>query len=432
MNGERRTVILAEISSEISYGYTTSAKAERIGPRFLRITDIRGGSVTWDTVPFCKIPDSQIPKYLLEKGDIVVARTGNSTGENYLFKGDEDTIFASYLVRFRISSSIADPRYVWYTMRSPAWWNFIQGVKTGSAQAGVNAKILSMFRLPLPPLPEQRAIAHILGTLDDKIELNRRMNETLEAVVQALFKSWFVDFDPVVVNAIKAGTPIPDKFAEHAAYYRENPDALGLPEHILRLFPNRFQESELGPIPEGWRVEEIGDVIELGYGKSLPKKQRNSGPYPVYGSGGIVGFHNKFFVTGPGIIVGRKGTVGSVYWEEHDFFPIDTVFYVKVRKAVPLYWVFLMLHRMDIKRMGADSAVPGVNRNAVYAHKWVIPKHFLFDTFQEFLSTILKKIQENGEEINNLCALRDTLLPKLISGELRMPKIERFLEERGQ
>jgi len=188
----------------------------------------------------------------------------------------------------------------------------------------------------------------------------------------------------------------------------------------------------LGPIPEGWRVEEIGDVIELGYGKSLPKKQRNSGPYPVYGSGGIVGFHNKFFVTGPGIIVGRKGTVGSVYWEEHDFFPIDTVFYVKVRKAVPLYWVFLMLHRMDIKRMGADSAVPGVNRNAVYAHKWVIPKHFLFDTFQEFLSTILKKIQENGEEINNLCALRDTLLPKLISGELRMPKIERFLEERGQ
>jgi len=199
MNGERRTVILAEISSEISYGYTTSAKAERIGPRFLRITDIRGGSVTWDTVPFCKIPDSQIPKYLLEKGDIVVARTGNSTGENYLFKGDEDTIFASYLVRFRISSSIADPRYVWYTMRSPAWWNFIQGVKTGSAQAGVNAKILSMFRLPLPPLPEQRAIAHILGTLDDKIELNRRMNETLEAVAQALFKSWFVDFDPVVV-----------------------------------------------------------------------------------------------------------------------------------------------------------------------------------------------------------------------------------------
>nr|WP_054683382.1 hypothetical protein [Rhodothermus marinus] len=89
--------------------------------------------------------------------------------------------------------------------------------------------------------------------MDDKIELNRRMNETLEAMAQALFKSWFVDFDPVVVNAIRAGNPIPEKFAARAAHYRANPDALGLPEHILRLFPARFVDSELDPIPEGGR-----------------------------------------------------------------------------------------------------------------------------------------------------------------------------------
>ena len=119
------------------------------------------------------------------------------SGENFLYCGNEDAVYASYLIRFRIDRQKADPSFVWYNLRSNEWWNFINNSKTGSAQAGANAKILGFFPINLPSLAKQKAIAHILGTLDDKIELNRRMNATLEAMARALFQSWFVDFDPV-------------------------------------------------------------------------------------------------------------------------------------------------------------------------------------------------------------------------------------------
>src|SRR5690606_603913 len=138
-------------------------------------------------------------KYRLKKNDIVVARTGNSTGENFLFNSDLLAVYASYLIKFSIKNNV-HAKFVWYSMRTPTWWGFIEGNKTGSAQAGANAKVLSNFPVKLPPLPEQKAIAHILGKLDDKIELNRQMNQTLEEMAQALFKSWFVDFDPVFDN----------------------------------------------------------------------------------------------------------------------------------------------------------------------------------------------------------------------------------------
>src|SRR5690606_21497303 len=138
----------------------------------------------------------------------------------------------------------------------------LTAMNRGAANPLITQDDVGRLIVNLPPLPEQRAIARILGTLDDKIELNRRMNETLEAMAQALFKSWFVDFDPVVVNALKAGNPIPGKFADRAAHYRENPDRVGLPEEILRLFPDRFVDSELGPIPEGWEVKAIGELAK--------------------------------------------------------------------------------------------------------------------------------------------------------------------------
>ncbi len=201
MASEWTVATLAEVSDEISYGYTESAADNKVGPHFLRITDIQNGVVDWKTVPYCPIADADLAKYTLEKGDIVVARTGNSTGENYIFDCDEEAVFASYLIRFRIAKKKADPHFVWYSMRSPSWWSFVNASKTGSAQAGANAKVLGTFELPLPPLAEQRAIANILGVLDDKIELNRRMNETLEGLARAIFQSWFVDFDGVRRNA---------------------------------------------------------------------------------------------------------------------------------------------------------------------------------------------------------------------------------------
>ena len=264
MGNEWRKATLGEISLDVSYGYTESASEERVGPHFLRITDIQNGVVDWGIVPFCPISDVDHAKYRLHNGDIVVARTGNSTGENYLFRSGEDAVYASYLIRFRINRQSADARFVWYTMRSPQWWAFVNASKTGSAQAGANAKVLGRYPIELPPLSEQRRIAHILGTLDEKIELNRQMNATLEAMAQALFKSWFVDFDPVIDKALATGNPIPEPLHKRAEARR----ALGdkrrpLPAAIAQQFPSRFVfTEEMGWVPEGWGISAVDDVLD--------------------------------------------------------------------------------------------------------------------------------------------------------------------------
>src|SRR5947209_990957 len=177
-----------------------------------------------------------------------------------------------------------DPRFISYFLRGLDFLAY----SDKAAVPGLNRNHLHQARVRLPSdISEQRAIAHILGTLDDKIELNRQMNETLEAMARALFKSWFVDFDPVQAKA-----------------EGRNPS---LPEPIADLFPNRFVDSELGEIPEGWEAKTWGDLVILEYGKSLREYDGNTGVYPVYGTNGRIGYHSEPLCTHPGIIIGRKG-----------------------------------------------------------------------------------------------------------------------------
>lgn len=245
---------------------------------------------------------------------------------------------------------------------------------------------------------EQRAIAHILSTLDDKIELNRQMNQTLESIAQALFKSWFVDFDPVRAKM-------------------EGREPEGMDAETAALFPDGFEESELGLVPRGWKVEKVEQLLELVYGKALRASDRIGGFIPVYGSGGIIGYHNKALVEKPSIVIGRKGTVGSLYWENRPFFPIDTVFYVESTK--PLTYCFYQLQRLDLNEMNTDGAVPGLNRSNVYRLPIVFPAHEIIIRFDEIVLPLRDKISANLEQVHVLSTLRDTLLPRLISGQLR-------------
>jgi type I restriction enzyme, S subunit len=152
---------------------------------------------------------------------------------------------------------------------------------------------------PVPLIDEQRAISHILGTLDEKIELNRRMSETLEAMARALFKSWFVDFDPV-----RAKTEGRDP---------------GLRPDIAGLFPDRLVDCELGEIPQGWRVGRLDEVLVLQRGFDLPTLERTPGLYPVIAASGPNGTHNQFMVRGPGVTTGRSGVLGNVFYIHEDF-----------------------------------------------------------------------------------------------------------------
>lgn len=383
---------LGEISKSVEYGYTESSTQEQIGPKFLRITDIQDDFIDWKNVPYCPISKKDRKKYRLEIGDVVIARTGNSTGATATIKEDIDAVFASYLIRFKIDPEKADYNYIDFLLRSNFWKGFVKSVKGGSAQGGANAKNFAGFPILLPPLEEQKEIAGILGSLDDKIELLREENKTLEATAQTLFKEWFVNFN--------------------------FPNAEGKP---YKSAGGKMIDSEFGLIPEGWNVGRLGDVFTLEYGKPLKEEDRTGKGYPVLGSNGIVGYHKEFLVKGDGVVVGRKGTMGAVVWVESDFYPIDTTFYVQDKLGLDkLFFHRLLLQSQDFTKVGSDSAVPGLNRNSAYSIETIIPPMEIIHHFHQIIESVFSKIKLNNLQIQNLSTLRDTLLPKLMKYDIEI------------
>lgn len=437
---------LGEVSKEVSYGYTESASNEKIGPKFLRITDIQGGVVNWNDVPYCPINEKDLAKYKLSTGDIVVARTGNSTGENYLFSSDEEAVYASYLIKFSIKNTV-NPKFVWYSMRSPKWWGFIKGNKTGSAQAGANAKTLSNFQLNLPPLPEQKAIANILGTLDDKIELNRKMNQTLEAMAQALFKSWFVDFDPVLDNALAAGKEIPDALKAKAAKRLNSPSGLeGVPagrgssllhtnRTLAKLFPSSFTYNETLEkwVPEGWEVKSFGDVSECFDRKRIPlsKKQREEkqpGPYPYYGATSINDYINDYIFDDTYLLLGEDGSVmhedgtpftqyvwGKIWVNNHAHVLQGT-------NGISTEHLMTFIRSENINAYVTGAVQLKINQKNMNSIPFLKASNDVNEQFAKTLDKLYGKFKLNFEETETLIQLRDTLLPQLISGKVRVPE----------
>ncbi|MDF1614831.1 restriction endonuclease subunit S [Desulfurivibrio dismutans] len=362
--------------------------------------------------------------------DAILLAGNNANGVFHVnrYKGKFNAYQRTYIITAKDDKKVSLD-FIYYTLKTLG--SAFESLSLGTATKFLTMKVLAPFEVNLPLLGTQKAIAHILGCLDDKIELNRRMNATLEAMARALFKSWFVDFDPVIDNALAAGNPIPEPLQTRAKARKSLGDQRKpLPAAIQKQFPSRFVfTEEMGWVPEGWEVKKIGEILELAYGKSLPATKRRAGDIPVYGSGGMSGFHNEKLVDGPGVVIGRKGTVGSLYWVDGNFFPIDTVFYVVSKIHVPLYWLYQSLQLIDIKSMGADSAVPGVNRNAVYARSLAIPAKVIFDGYLTQVGAYNSRSKELSGQNETLSGLRDTLLPKMISGQLRVPDAEQLLAE---
>lgn len=293
--------------------------------------------------------------------------------------------------------------YLKTVLESRAGKHLIDAVLNTTVQKTLNLKDIKRLPIPVPPDDVVRGITQLADALTTRITLLRETKATLESIAQALFKSWFVDFDPVRAK-------------------REGRAPEGLDESTAALFPDGFEESELGVVPRGWRIGKVEDLMELAYGKALKSTDRISGPVPVYGSGGVTGFHNESLVGGPSIIVGRKGTVGSLYWEDRPFFPIDTVFYV--RTTYPMTYCYYLLQTLGLEDMNTDGAVPGLNRNNAYRLQVPIPSDEILAIFNELVSALRLRIFSNNEQAAMLSTLRDTLLPRLISGQLRLPEAE--------
>ena len=451
MGSERRLITLSKLGRIIT-GKTPSTKiASYFGGTtpFITPRDMDGRKIIDTTERYLTeegvkaVANAKIPA-----GSIMVSCIGSDMGK-VVISGQESV--TNQQINTIIVDSDYDAEYVYYNLRRRK--KEFRNMAAGSAQPILNKNDFSQICIEIPPLPEQRAIAYILGTLDDKIELNRRMNETLEAVAQALFKSWFVDFDPVVVNAIKAGNPLPEKFAKRAAHYRENPDALGLPEHILSLFPDQFQDSKLGPIPEGWEVKPIGDMVKC-VGGATPSTRN-----PEYWEGGTnlfltprdmasldapVVLDTERHITDAGVdrISSKKLPVGTVLLSSRapiGYLAINEV-PVSINQGIiamicdceiPNYYVFFWVkNNMDvIKGKAGGTTFAEISKKNFRPIPALRPSDAILDKFAKMTESFYKQIVENAVSSVTLAKLRDTLLPKLISGEVRVPDVENIMDK---
>ena len=341
--------------------------------------------------------------FRLNKGDILISTSASFGRPAVVGAEAEGAVFYTGLIRFRSISAELDEGYLKTFLGSRVFMIQAEAQASGSVISHFGPSHLRRMEIPLPPLLEQQNIARVHSALDDKIDLNYRMNETLEAMARATFKDWFVDFGPTRA-----------KMEGRAPY---------LSPEIWALFPDRLNDKGA---PLSWEEVKLESLLELSYGKSLPASERQVGSVPVYGSGGINGFHSQSLIGAPAIIVGRKGTVGSLYWEHRPCFPIDTVFYVN--SELPLTYCYHLLETLGLTEMNTDAAVPGLNRSNVY--RLLIPSApaSLIEMFGSYADELRARVVANKEENITLAATRDFLLPKLMSGDVRVKDAETIAE----
>ena len=382
---EWKETTLAELCSDISYGYTESAKQEEVGPKFLRITDIANGRLDWNSVPYCTITEDNFKKYQLIPGDIVIARTGATTGANYTIQQNDpkEVVYASYLIRYQIDKNLADPFFIGHVLRSLSWSDYVDAIAGGSAQPGANAKQLGSYEIILPSLPEQRAIASVLSSLDDKIDLLHRQNQTLEQMAETLFRQWFVE------------------------------------------------EAE-----EGWEEGVLGDEFDFTMGQSPPGSSYNEDGIgiPMYQGNRDFGFRfpeSRVFTTKPKRFAEKYDTLISVrapVGEQNMAIEKCCIgrgvaaFRFKLNSAFYTYTYFKMKSLMDeIKQFNETGTVFGsISKNDFQEMEVTIPPMHKVESFQNEIKPIDDKIITNCKQIRTLTDLRDTLLPKLMSGEVRV------------
>ena len=411
----------------------------------LRTTDISAdGRIEYETMPLARLDLSRLQQHTLRPKDLVITRSGR-IGTAALFNGFRLPVLpGAFLIRFRLKTDVAEPLFYRYFFNSRAGQELLTSVATGSVQQNLNITSVHGLEVPVPPLADQRAIAHILGTLDDKIELNRRMNETLEAIARAIFKSWFVDFDPV---RAKASGEAPESICQR----------LGLTPDLLALFPDRLVDSELGDgstslttgIPEGWGIgafHSCCERIESGGTPSRSIAEYWNGSIPWLTSGevrdvivldtkekiteaGLNASSAKIWPIGTTVVAMYGATAGQVCLLA-EAMTANQACCALIPKPEFISFVFLTA-RASISQLSdkaSGSAQQNLNKSLVANHQLILPTLKIAEAFERIVSCLIDKWISNQRGSESLAALRDALLPKLLSGELRVPDAEKALE----
>lgn len=349
---------------------------------YLRITDINDdGSLNFSDLKSVDAEDAE--KYILKENDIVFARTGNSTGRSYFYEKQHGTfVYAGFLIKFSLDPNKVNPRILKYYTHSKPYFDWVNSFDTGATRGNINAKTYGDMEIELPSRKVQDKIVSILSSLDRKIELNNKINADLEEMAQAIFKNWFVDFEP-----FKDG---------------------------------KFVDSELGMIPEGWKVGCLGDLITIKYGKD--HKKLDDGTFPVYGSGGFMRFVNSWLYNGESVLIPRKGTLDNIMYVCEKFWTVDTMFFSVPKMDYVMKYVYNYIKRFDFSKMNEGTSVPSNTAARLNKMPILIPTHEILEMYDETLCPIYNKRKMKDKESRTLSLLRDTLLPRLMSGELEVPE----------
>ena len=387
------TVTLRDICETVEYGYTASSSTEPVGPRFLRITDIVPERLDWDSVPFCEIEPKKLAKHRLRAGDIVIARTGATTGWAKYISNPPEAVFASYLVRIRPAKTV-DPRYVGFVVESTDYKEFIQQHMGGAAQPNANAQILTSYEIPLPPLPVQQRIAGILSAYDELIENNQRRIKILESMARALYREWFVHF----------------RFPGH--------------ESVPRV------PSPFGEIPQGWEIKKLGDIAENfdRMRKPLSKMQRSQlqGEYPYYGAAKVFDYVNDYIFDGEYLLLAEDGSVITperapvLQLVNEKFWPNNHTHVLRGKPPFSTHFLYLGLSGVDISPYITGAAQPKITQENMNRIPFFCGPEGLHLEFNRLVEPMIRQSHIVQRQIQNLRRTRDLLLPRLLSGQIEV------------
>lgn len=353
---------------------------------YLRITDINDdGSLNFSDLKSVDAEDAE--KYILKENDIVFARTGNSTGRSYFYEKQHGTfVYAGFLIKFSLDPNKVNPRILKYYTHSKPYFDWVNSFDTGATRGNINAKTYGDMEIELPSRKVQDKIVSILSSLDRKIELNNKINADLEEMAQAIFKNWFVDFEP-----FKDG---------------------------------KFVDSELGMIPEGWKVGTLGELCNFKRGKNLLTKNAIDEGVPVVAGGLEPSCYHNIANTGAPVITvsGSGANAGFMRMYHVPVWASDCSFIDISCKNFYFVYCFLKVNSKLLKHAQTGAVQPHVKPSDIHDFELVIPdKESIYD-FQDKVKPFFDKIAVIQKENSRLSLLRDTLLPRLMSGELEVPE----------
>lgn len=387
---------LSEVCEEIVDCLHETAPTQENGIPSIRTSNIENGRL--DLANADRVSEETYQKWTQrsepQPGDIILAREA-PVGEVGMVPQDTRVCLGQRTVQLRPDRSEVAPRYLLFLLLDQEMQNRMESMAAGSTVAHLNLSDIRELELPeLPPLLVQRRIADILGTLDDKIELNRRMNETLEEMAQALYRHWFVDFGPFQDREFK-------------------------------------DTEEFGPIPGGWEVGEISDIAKFRNGKR-PPTNAEEGPVPVWGANGPTGRTEEAFFEEKVLITGRVGTLGNVFRIESPVWPSDNTITIRPREEHHFEFLYLTLRRIPFESISRGSTQPLLAQKDLKPRTFPKPPVEELQAFHSKVRPMYERIDVNRSENQTLAETRDYLLPKLISGEIEVGAAEEVVETETQ